>query len=138
MARGRINRSPADQLAFETERRNRRADIQRRRRDAARQAVFEHNRGIMEDYLGPMNVQCVKCNAKHFTGEKVENKKSFNDCCSHGMVSLSLLDKRFPVELESLFKGDHEKSNLFFDRIRVYNSSLAFASFNANLVNFRN
>lgn len=88
----------------------------------------------LENYLVPMNVRCEYCHAVHFTGEEVEGKQTFYDCCTHGTVSLTLLDKRFPTDLELLFKGECEKSNLFFERIRAYNSSLAFASFNANLV----
>lgn len=35
-----------------------------------------------------------------------------------------------------MFSRTHEKTVNFFDKIRAYNSSLAFASFNANLYNF--
>ena len=47
------------------------------------------NINVPQHYLGPMNVLCCHCGAKHFEDEKVHNKgNSFNDCCSHGAVKL--------------------------------------------------
>ncbi|XP_058789056.1 uncharacterized protein LOC131663017 [Phymastichus coffea] len=84
-----------------------------------------------------MNILCKHCNAKHFKDEKVSNQGlSFNDCCGHGSVKLDSLPD-LPPELLKLFDGTHEKSPIFFERIRNYNNSLSFASFNANLVNFQ-
>ena len=40
----------------------------------------------------------------------------------------------FPDNLRSLFENNHQKSKAFFERIRNYNSSFSFASFNANVV----
>ena len=42
----------------------------------------------------------------------------------------------FPENLKALFDGSHEKSKDFLNRIRSYNNSFSFASFNANLVQF--
>ena len=86
-----------------------------------------------------MNVACIHCKALHFESEKVTNKGcSFNDCCSHGAVKLEPMPE-FPEFLKSLFNGTHEKSNNFFQRIRVYNNSFAFASFKTNeIFNFQN
>ena len=42
---------------------------------------------------------------------------------------------RFPHDLRSLLENNHSKSKPFFERIRNYNSSFSFASFNANVVN---
>ncbi|XP_074109289.1 uncharacterized protein LOC141534044 [Cotesia typhae] len=93
---------------------------------------------IGENYLGPMSLTCSHCTAKHFSAEQVANKKhSFNDCCSHGEVALDDLPD-VPVPLKHLFDGSDEKSHHFFERIRYYNSSFSFVSFNANLVQFRN
>ena len=39
-----------------------------------------------------------------------------------------------PDNLRSLFENNHQKSKAFFERIRNYNSSFSFASFNANVV----
>lgn len=88
---------------------------------------------IPENYIGEMNVICQHCHAKHFIGEKVANKiNSFNNCCRHGEVSLQTYPK-FPSLLKSLFERSHNKSQNFLERIRDFNSSFSFASFNANL-----
>ena len=42
---------------------------------------------------------------------------------------------RFSDNLRSLFENNYQKSKAFFERIRNYNSSFSFASFNANVVN---
>ncbi|XP_044597177.1 uncharacterized protein LOC123273764 [Cotesia glomerata] len=92
------------------------------------------NNVIRENYIGQMNVLCMHCTAKHFKNEMVANKgNSFNDCCHHGEVKLDPLPD-FPIILKSLFESTHEKSKNFFERIRNFNSSFSFASFNANLV----
>ena len=91
---------------------------------------------IIENYIGPMNVKCCHCQAKHFEKEKSKsNQNSFDDCCNHGKVELEPLPD-FPYELQSLFENTHQKSNIFFKNIRRYNNSFAFASFNANLISF--
>ena len=82
-----------------------------------------------------MNILCTHCHAKHFPQEKVQNKTSFDDWCNHGKVILQQVPE-FPNELKQLFQGTHEKSKEFFKNIRRYNSSLSFASFNANITNF--
>jgi len=93
---------------------------------------------IVENYIGPMDVFCTYCHAKHFTAEKIFNKgNSFHDCCNHGAIYLESLPQ-LPQFLRSVFEGSHAKSNNFFQHIRSYNSSFSFASFNANLVNFSN
>ena len=81
-----------------------------------------------------MDVLCRHCNAKHFTVEKVFNKgNSFNDCCGYGTVKLEAITD-FPDNLRSLFENNHQKSKVFFEFIRNYNSSFSFAYFNANVV----
>jgi len=93
---------------------------------------------IVENYIGPMDVFCTYCHAKHFTAEKIFNKgNSFHDCCNHGAIYLESLPQ-LPQFLRSVFEGSHAKSDNFFQHIRSYNSSFSFASFNANLVNFSN
>jgi len=93
-------------------------------------------RNVVEHYIGEMNVCCEHCGAKHFKSEKVANKgNSFNDCCSHGSVQLNPLSQP-PDELYKLFIGNHPKSNHFLNRIRGYNNTFSFASFNANILNF--
>jgi hypothetical protein len=93
---------------------------------------------IVEYYIGPMEVSCIHCHAKHFTVEKISNKgNSFHDCCNHGAIYLESLPQ-LPQFLCNLFDGTHVKSSNFFKHIRSYNSSFSFASFNANLTNFSN
>ena len=91
-----------------------------------------------ENYIGLMDNCCIHCNAKHFAAEKVANKGlSFNNCCSHGAVVLDA-HHELPDELREIFELTHRMSNDFFNRIRCYNHSLSFTSFNANLINFNN
>ena len=106
----------------------------RSERNINNQRLLEQNRNILqnenlnEHYLGEMNVLCKHCN--------VTNKdNSFSDCCGLGSVELESIPE-FPVELRLLFENHHVRSGAFFERIRNYNSSFSFASFNANLVNF--
>ena len=114
----------------------RRAESQRQRRRDARQSINDSNRN-KENYFGAMDVLCLHCQAQHFPDEKVSNKGLFfNDCCSHGSVTLVPIPE-FPIQLKKIFQGEHEKSNQFFQPIRYYNNTLAFASFNGNLVNFQ-
>ena len=139
MPRKRVQRTQEEEQTFQTERQKRAAENQRIRRQAARNIINDEHRNAatQRDYLGKMDVLCVHCEAKHFVAEKVANKGlSFNDCCSHGAVHLEPTPA-FPDELMRLFNGTHTKSNKFFQNIRVYNNSLSFASFNANLYNFQ-
>ena len=85
-----------------------------------------------------MDISCSHCGAKHFAAERVSNRANyFNDCCSHGEVSLDALSNP-PSILRNLFSGSHPKSNDFYARIRCYNSSFSFASFNVNSSNVSN
>ncbi|XP_058790186.1 uncharacterized protein LOC131663673 [Phymastichus coffea] len=131
-----VRRTPEEQRIFQEAKRLRDRENLCHRRQAARDRLRVRTTGIDEDYLGPMNVLCSHCNAKHFQDEKISNKGlSFSDCCSHGSALLDPLPT-FPSELQSLFTGNNPKSNLFIKDIRSYNNSLAFASLNANLFNF--
>ncbi|XP_034934873.1 uncharacterized protein [Chelonus insularis] len=92
---------------------------------------------INEYFIGEMDVLCRHCNAKHFSQEKVFAKgNSFNDCCNHGKVSFQR-PPSIPDKLRMLFDYTDPNSKNFHERIRVYNSSFSFASFNANLINFQ-
>lgn len=102
-----------------------------------RRQFLPKNIDVTEDYLGPMNVKCCHCGARHF-GEEVlsHGKPSFNDCCSHGTVPLPSSFDKFPKKLQQLFIGSHPLSTEFLSNIRSYNTTFSFASFNANLTNF--
>lgn len=89
-----------------------------------------------ENYLGRMDYVCQHCDAKHFHKEQIWGKKnSYNDCCSHGGVRLQT--KEYPYELRVLLDGSHPKSAHFMQCVRCYNTSFASASFNANIVDFK-
>ncbi|XP_058810120.1 uncharacterized protein LOC131675228 [Phymastichus coffea] len=127
---------PEEQELHQQAKRVRDRENARRRRQAARDVIYQRNIIIEPDYLGPMNILCSHCKAKHFKDEMISNKGlSFSDCCSHDTVSLDPLPE-FPPQLYSLFTGQHSKSNLFMNNIRPYNNSLSFASLNANLFDF--
>ena len=83
---------------------------------------------INEHYLGEIDVLCKHCNAKQCN--------LFNDCFGHRSVELESIPD-FPDKLCLLFKIVHLESMVLFARIRNYNSSFSFASFNANLVNLQ-
>lgn len=148
MGRRRINRTSEEEEIFRKKHRERNALAQKRRYERIKanrilnsiNVINQLNSSNVEEidfskinptqhYLGPLNVQCIYCGALHFESEKVSHKGcSFNDCCSHGAVKLEPMPE-FSEFLKSLFNGLHEKSNNFFQKIRVYNNSLAFASF---------
>ena len=133
MVRPRLSEEQA--LVSKENRRRTNAEYQRRSRAAARNAIADQRR-LQENYLGPMNILCCHCGAAHISDVKVSNKGlSFNECCGHGSVILDETQS-FPEPLKSMFKGTHEKSANFFQNIRYYNSSLAFASFIAKLFDF--
>ena len=128
--------------AHDQERNGRLSDMERQRRCRQRRIETRNEfparpiDDVEEHYGGSMNELCIHCNASHFPSEKISNMhNSFHDCCSHGRVDLEPLPA-MPNELDSLFAGTHEKSNVFFERIRNYNASFSFASFNANLMDF--
>ena len=92
-----------------------------------------------EDYLGPLDVRCIKCGALHFKDEKSgSGPATFSDCCKGGKMSperFGLLP--YPVPLRKLFTDAHDpgasasekaKSKQFLKNIRHYNNDCACAS----------
>ncbi|XP_044005514.1 uncharacterized protein LOC122850427 [Aphidius gifuensis] len=140
MPANRVKRSVEDERLFQKSKRMRNTLAQRERRQKLA-LQLEYNRfniqveDIQENYIGKMDILCKNCSARHFQVEEVNNKKTFNDCCSHGEVNLEPLPDS-PDLIKNLFNGSHEFSKNFHERIRSYNNAFAFASFNANLVNF--
>lgn len=60
---------------------------------------------VIEFYIGPVDVYCIYCNAKHFAAEKVSNRGySFHDCYNHGAVCVQPLPE-FPQFIRNLFDG---------------------------------
>ena len=76
--------------------------------------------------LGTMETRCNYCNALHFANEK-------RICCHGGKVLLPPLAP-YPEDLRQLLTSQNVESRKFLKYIRQYNSSLAFASFGANVV----
>lgn len=76
--------------------------------------------------LGKMDKECSFCHALHFAGENP-------NCCHKGKVTLPPLAP-YPQELMQLLTQNTPESCNFRDHIRQYNSSVAFASFGANIV----
>lgn len=87
---------------------------------------------IEEFSLGPMNIACTHCGAKHFKaevkrGRSTEGSRSeFNDCCNFGNVVLPEL-RGHPL-LQRLMERKHGMSDNFIKNIRKYNSALSFSS----------
>ncbi|KIJ09644.1 hypothetical protein PAXINDRAFT_87199, partial [Paxillus involutus ATCC 200175] len=77
--------------------------------------------------LSPMDVDCSHCHALHFDSEKLSKstrgRKRFGMCCLEGQVQLEPF-LAWPPELNQLFLSDHQ----FVEKIRHYNSTLAFTS----------
>ncbi|XP_044005604.1 uncharacterized protein LOC122850538 [Aphidius gifuensis] len=140
MPANRVKRSVEDERLFQKSKRMRNTLAQRERRQKLA-LQLEYNRfniqveDIQENYIGKMDILCKNYSARHFQVEEVNNKKTFNDCCSHGEVNLEPLPDS-PDLIKNLFNGSHEFSKNFHERIRSYNNAFAFASFNANLINF--
>ncbi|XP_043479916.1 uncharacterized protein LOC122509746 [Leptopilina heterotoma] len=128
------NCNPQHQLSFTSDKLSS-IDINTVHLQESQKNNMTHKAVCSEHYLGKMNHLCQHCEAKHFKDEQIQGKKnSYNDCCSHGGVNLQ--SKDYPHELRILLDGSHPKSVHFIKHIRCYNSSFAFASFHANIVDF--
>jgi hypothetical protein len=81
--------------------------------------------------LGPMNLVCSKCHAKHWEAEKLSNSRNgdprFGTCCLDGKIVLPAV-KVPPRPLLELFDGTSNHSAEFKKNIRRYNAAFALAS----------
>jgi hypothetical protein len=80
--------------------------------------------------LGPMDEECSRCHALHWSAERVHHKDlgwGFGICCDHGMVQLPSFPDP-PDELRQLLDGQDPDSREFRENIRQYNAALAFTS----------
>ncbi|XP_054744337.1 uncharacterized protein LOC129248744 [Anastrepha obliqua] len=74
---------------------------------------------------------CLHCNAKHFKCEKGRNQ--FLTCCHGGKVQIPI--PRVPDFLERVFENNFNSfRSHYLENIRQINSSFAFASFEAKIV----
>jgi hypothetical protein len=78
-----------------------------------------------------MNLICEECGAKHFKGERPQDKK-FHLCCKKGRVILPP-PKECHEPLSKLLQNDHPKAKSLMSKIRNYNSAHAFASMGASI-----
>ncbi|KAG2337894.1 hypothetical protein BDR05DRAFT_1004682, partial [Suillus weaverae] len=81
--------------------------------------------------LGPLNVECPNCHARHFACEKLSKSTlqnpRFGMCCLQGQVSLPPFPS-WPPELQQAYTN-----RTFISKIRQYNSALAFTSVGVNI-----
>jgi len=106
-----------------------RAGVPRTHRAACKKIESEANVPIHD--CGEMNLICEECGAKHFKGERPQDKK-FQQCCKKGRVILPL-PKECPEPLSKLLQNNHPKAKSFMSKIRNYNSAHAFASMGATI-----
>jgi hypothetical protein len=78
---------------------------------------------------------CSNCNARMFVEEKTEGTLQnpvFSLCCSKKKFILPP-DPPLPLLLLNLINGTDPRSQMFLEKIRLYNSAFAFTSFKANV-----
>lgn len=136
------NRRERERVAREVKQHNTRSVAQRRRRGRERVTRTATQSVARRPYLEPippqrfgsMTQKCVHCHALHWLDERVKNSSKsdpeFARCCHHGKVSLPKLPQP-PDRLRNLYTNDDADAKHFRERIRQYNSALAFASFTA-------
>lgn len=82
--------------------------------------------------FGRMDILCTHCAAHHWLDERVSGSSlshpRFSHCCHHGTVLFERL-RDPPEELKLLFTAQSSQAKEFRERIRQYNSALAFTSF---------
>ena len=84
---------------------------------------------IIENYLGPMNVLCKFCKAKHFISE-ISSRNTFKNCCHNGKVLINE-NIDYPDDLKNILITKNSNKTSFLNNLRIYNNLLAFASFGA-------
>ncbi|KAG2029445.1 hypothetical protein BDR03DRAFT_1044674 [Suillus americanus] len=81
--------------------------------------------------LGPLDVECPSCHARHFACERLSKSSArnplFGMCCLQGQVSLQPFPA-WPPELQQAYAN-----HTFRSKIRQYNSALAFTSVGVNI-----
>ncbi|KAI9920958.1 hypothetical protein PsorP6_000056 [Peronosclerospora sorghi] len=85
---------------------------------------------------GVVDVQCPSCGAVMWMLEKTAasplRSPRFSLCCMNGKVTLPALPAT-PATLATLITGSNLRSNQFREKIRRYNSALAFTSLGGNV-----
>ncbi len=97
---------------------------------------FDGSHRGLRHTLGEMTTMCGKCDALHFLEERAASSSHTNPqftlCCAQSKVTLPPLAP--PLELlRWLLTRNEADAKDFHQRIRSYNSALAFTSMGANL-----
>lgn len=108
-------------------------------RDAYKAALNIIPRNFEPFSIGPMNMRCMHCSAKHFKSETtLKDTNAFYLCCHKGKVVLPPLTQN--SFFENICKGlsssnilIKKRSKNYFQNIRSFNSSFAMVSSEANL-----
>ena len=124
-ARERSRREEEDENQRSHRRMLERARYGTRSASSAHHGVARGGSHVDRLYIGAMDSQCSFCDAFQFRGESI-------NCCHSGKVSFPTL-RPIPVTIYNLLTADTEEARHFREHIRLYNSSLAFASMGANL-----
>ena len=89
-----------------------------------------HNHPGVND-LGRCNILCSFCQALHWISERSSRSSviapKFEGCCKKGDLTLENYPEP-PYLLQQLLTHNHPSSHVYFERIRSFNSSLAFSS----------
>jgi hypothetical protein len=97
---------------------------------------FDGNHRGLHHTLGEMTTACGKCDALHFLEEHATSSLGVNPqftlCCAQGKMTLPPLAPP-PEPLKRLLTGNEVDAKDFHQRIRSYNSALAFTFVGANL-----
>ena len=83
-------------------------------------------------HFGQPCLECEYCQAELWYEERAEkiktpNKIDFSLCCQNGKVQLPLLQQPPPL-LQNLLNGSDDRSSIFLQNIRIYNSMFSFTS----------
>lgn len=98
-----------------------------------RPAGIQHELPERHD-LGPLNVVCRHCGARHFSCERT-TMGHFSTCCNNGQMAVTgdRVLRPPPELLIRLLVDDSQVAKHFRKEIRRYNNTLAFASFSTDL-----
>lgn len=98
-----------------------------------RPAGIQHELPERHD-IGPLNVVCQHCGARHFSYERTLTGH-FSTCCNNGQMAItgSRVLGPPPELLIRLLVDDSQVSKHFRKEIRRYNNTLAFAAFSTDL-----
>ncbi|XP_045823935.1 uncharacterized protein LOC123916509 [Trifolium pratense] len=101
-------------------------------------------RAECEEYLdiGNMNVECQKCGAMVWYGERAQKFYAVNFlkislCCMKGNITLPPLIEP-PVLIRNLFAGLDRRSSNFMLNLRSYNNMFSFTSFGGKVISDKN